>query len=136
MILKMILLFGKMEERICLLVYIGNIIVKKKGIIFLFHGLNGHGYSPVSKSFSRQFAKQGFIVFVLDQHGHGRTATENNRGEIKDWKYLIDDGYKFIDYIMNRLVDFNIEEDLKFFCSRNFNGRLCGITCEFTSPRI
>lgn len=67
-----------------------------KTLIIGSHGLTAHSgiYVPVAK----EFAKQGFGFCMHDQRGHGRTAGENDKGYVEDFKYFIEDIRVFSEY--------------------------------------
>ena len=56
--------------------YLFDEVKKPKGIIQIIHGMQEHGlrYEETCKYFN----KQGYIAFVSDLRGHGKTAIDEN----------------------------------------------------------
>jgi len=92
-----------------------------KATIFWAHGMNGHMGSSTQDVVFSQFIAAGFEVFSFDQIGHGRSATDEFRGNLPSWRFLIDDMFEFLVYLMENYPQI---KQRKFFLGGSSMGGL------------
>lgn len=97
-----------------------------KALVYLIHGMQGH--SNQQAYVAKRLADIGCIVAAYDFRGHG--LSEGSRGDIEDFKYLIEDTQKFMKetekFLLNKYKgntenDNNSNEDTKIsFLKKKF----------------
>jgi len=67
------------------------------GILIYFHGLFLHSGVPAEVDLCHEFAVQNnYYVVAFDHAGHGRSASDELRGIVPDWKWFVNDAIKLV----------------------------------------
>jgi len=67
------------------------------GILFYFHGLFLHSGVSGEVELCKELAIQNnFYLVAFDHAGHGRSASDEQRGIVADWKWFINDAIKVV----------------------------------------
>ncbi|GAH99365.1 unnamed protein product, partial [marine sediment metagenome] len=73
-------------------------ITKPRKIIICIHGLHSHGEKFVF--LADTFSQHNWFTYAIDLRGHGLSwDIPDNKGDIPDYEYWIDDLKEFVEYL-------------------------------------
>jgi len=91
---------GRGGKIFCRHYWFPNIFRRKgqpSGILIYFHGLFLHSGVAGEVDLCKELAlNNNFYVVAFDHAGHGRSASDEERGIVPDWKWLINDAIKVV----------------------------------------
>eukprot|EP01123_Difflugia_compressa_P002678 TRINITY_DN13455_c0_g1_i1.p1 TRINITY_DN13455_c0_g1~~TRINITY_DN13455_c0_g1_i1.p1 ORF type:complete len:385 (+),score=74.61 TRINITY_DN13455_c0_g1_i1:60-1157(+) len=94
------------------------------GVIFYFHGMNNYIDRTTTFKFAESATERGYIFALYDQRGYGKSCSSTTKilGLIDNWRYLIDDAYQFINFV---ILKHQLDDIPIFVIGMSMGGTVC-----------
>jgi len=95
------------------------------GILFYFHGLFLHSGVGGEVEMCEALANHNnFYVVAFDHAGHGRSASDEQRGNVQDWKWFINDAIAVVTHSVQKIREERNQNIPYFFLGNSLGGAI------------